>query len=93
MNSPETIKNLAYALRQAFKFADCPEDIEPVFREAAEGSGEGDGNLSPSTFQKGILPGFLDNFMADNVGNRVLKNIRKSSRNFSSENLRSIHIK
>ena len=43
VNSKKTIQSLARALGRAFKFADCPEDIEPVFREAAEGEGEGGG--------------------------------------------------
>ncbi len=43
INTNNTVETIARALRRAFRLADCPDDIEPVFREAAEGEGDDDG--------------------------------------------------
>jgi len=85
----------AHLTRMAFKFAsEHIEFVEPVFNEAAEGgtSGDGSGPLSPGSFEKGILPGFLDNYMADNTSNRMLKMERKNARAFSQQTLQTVHI-
>ena len=75
-----------------FNASNNMEHVEPAFNEAAGGE-ESSGGIIPSTFQKGILPGFRDNYMGDNIANRVLHNSRKASASFTRDNLRSIHIK
>ena len=43
ISTKKAIETIGRALKRAFQTADCPEDIEPVFREAAEGEGDGGG--------------------------------------------------
>lgn len=76
-----------------FTAANEAEHVEPVFNEAAGSGEESGGGIIPATFGKGVLPGFRDNYMADNVSNRVLHNMRKQSAGFSKHTLGSVHIK
>lgn len=40
-----TVETIARALRRAFKLADSPDEIEPIFREAAEGDDDSSGGV------------------------------------------------
>jgi len=81
------IKTLGYALWRAFQIADCPEDIEPVFREAAEGGSDSGGAKWHGWAIRG-LPGAKYHTMVGQVETSAdVRRQRANNRNFRDSSL------
>lgn len=88
-----SLQYLAYWTRMTFKFAaEHVYHVEPAFSDAAGGtSGDGSGPIRQGRFQAGLMSKATVNFMADGASNH--KADRAHNKNFSRENLRTVHIR
>jgi len=82
-----SLKGWAAIFARAFlDAANDEDDLEPVFNEAAGGSGDSGGS-GYHGFIKGILPGVRDAIVADDRQNVILRHMRANSAKFTKMHL------